>query len=154
MDKRVADDTGTPSRDEMIAVAAYFRAEQRGFAPGDTQADWLEAEAEIDRLMVAGASEPDAQTRHKFQRQLAAQLDEWDAMLDDWMAVAAKAKTKTRDEIQKQLEAFAAQREAAEKKLAELRAQSGDAWEDMKEGAEKAWHEMRSTADRIVARFK
>lgn len=32
--------------DEMIAVAAYFRAEHRGFAPGDELADWFDAEAE------------------------------------------------------------------------------------------------------------
>lgn len=32
--------------DEMIAVAAYFRAEQRGFAPGDELDDWFQAEAE------------------------------------------------------------------------------------------------------------
>lgn len=32
--------------DEMIAVAAYYRAEQRGFTPGDELADWFEAEAE------------------------------------------------------------------------------------------------------------
>jgi len=30
----------------MIAVAAYFRAEQRGFAPGDELDDWFQAEAE------------------------------------------------------------------------------------------------------------
>lgn len=32
--------------EEMIAVAAYFRAEQRGFAPGDELGDWFQAEAE------------------------------------------------------------------------------------------------------------
>lgn len=32
--------------DEMISVAAYFRAEQRGFAPGDELDDWFRAEAE------------------------------------------------------------------------------------------------------------
>ena len=32
--------------DELIAVAAYYRAEQRGFAPGDELNDWFEAEAE------------------------------------------------------------------------------------------------------------
>ncbi len=35
-----------PSQNEMIAVAAYFRAEQRGFAPGNEMDDWLQAEAE------------------------------------------------------------------------------------------------------------
>lgn len=33
----------------MIAEAAYFRAEKRGFAPGDECRDWLEAEREIKR---------------------------------------------------------------------------------------------------------
>lgn len=41
-----ADLTGYP-QEEMIAVAAYFRAEQRGFAPGDELADWFQAEAEL-----------------------------------------------------------------------------------------------------------
>ena len=31
----------------MIAEAAYYRAEQRGFAEGDPVRDWLEAEAEV-----------------------------------------------------------------------------------------------------------
>ena len=31
----------------MIAEAAYFRAEKRGFAPGAELEDWLAAEAEI-----------------------------------------------------------------------------------------------------------
>jgi hypothetical protein len=36
------------TRNEMIAQAAYFRAERRGFAEGYALQDWLEAEAEID----------------------------------------------------------------------------------------------------------
>jgi hypothetical protein len=38
----------------MIAEAAYFRAEQRGFAPGDDLADWLAAELDIDALLQQG----------------------------------------------------------------------------------------------------
>jgi hypothetical protein len=34
------------SRHHEIAVAAYFRAEKRGFAPGGELEDWLSAEAE------------------------------------------------------------------------------------------------------------
>ncbi len=33
---------------ERVAVAAYFRAERRGFAGGDPVEDWLEAERELD----------------------------------------------------------------------------------------------------------
>jgi hypothetical protein len=35
----------------MIAEAAYYKAEQRGFAGGDPLQDWLDAEAEIDRIL-------------------------------------------------------------------------------------------------------
>jgi hypothetical protein len=38
-----------PARRRLIAQAAYFRAERRGFAPGRELQDWLEAEAEIER---------------------------------------------------------------------------------------------------------
>ncbi len=39
-------------RYRMIAEAAYFRAQQRGFEGGDPAKDWLEAEAEIDRKLA------------------------------------------------------------------------------------------------------
>jgi hypothetical protein len=35
-------------RDRLIAEAAYYRAESRGFAPGDEQADWFAAAQEVD----------------------------------------------------------------------------------------------------------
>ena len=35
-------------RRRMIAEAAYYRAERRGFANGDPVTDWLAAEAEIE----------------------------------------------------------------------------------------------------------
>lgn len=38
-------------RQEMIAIAAYYRAERRGFDGGDPMLDWLEAEAEIDSMV-------------------------------------------------------------------------------------------------------
>jgi len=36
---------------KVIAVAAYHKAEKRGFAPGDELQDWVEAEKEIDTLL-------------------------------------------------------------------------------------------------------
>lgn len=40
------------SRHTMIAEAAYFKAEQRGFAPGQELRDWLAAEREIDARLL------------------------------------------------------------------------------------------------------
>jgi hypothetical protein len=39
-------------RQEMIAEAAYLRAEQRGFTSGDPMEDWLAAEREVDLLLA------------------------------------------------------------------------------------------------------
>ena len=41
-------------RRHYIEMAAYYIAERRGFAPGDPLEDWVQAEAEIDRLLAAG----------------------------------------------------------------------------------------------------
>lgn len=35
----------------LIAEAAYYRVQARGFAPGQEIEDWLQAEAEIDRRL-------------------------------------------------------------------------------------------------------
>ncbi|CAG0941477.1 hypothetical protein GPROT2_01327 [Gammaproteobacteria bacterium] len=40
-------------RHRLIAEAAYFRAEQRGFVPGCELEDWLAAELEICALLDA-----------------------------------------------------------------------------------------------------
>lgn len=37
-------------REQMIAEAAYFRAEQRGFVSGNEMSDWLQAEADVEAL--------------------------------------------------------------------------------------------------------
>jgi hypothetical protein len=44
-------DVTADQRREMIATAAYLRAEQRGFSGGSEVEDWLAAEAEIDRTL-------------------------------------------------------------------------------------------------------
>lgn len=41
-----------------VEVAAYYIAERHGFSAGRELADWTAAEAEIDRLLAAGALNP------------------------------------------------------------------------------------------------
>ena len=36
---------------QLIAQAAYLKAEKRGFIPGFENQDWLEAEAEVERRL-------------------------------------------------------------------------------------------------------
>ena len=53
-----ADDVEPRGMDEvqrLIAVAAYYRAEQRGFEPGHELEDWIAAEKEVRRRMEGRA---------------------------------------------------------------------------------------------------
>jgi hypothetical protein len=55
------DSSAPPTPEErwlMIAEAAYYRAEKRGFAPGHAEQDWLEAEKEIDKTSGAQGINP------------------------------------------------------------------------------------------------
>ena len=46
------------TRAALIAEAAYFRAEKRGFAPGHETEDWLAAESEVDARLMKPKSAP------------------------------------------------------------------------------------------------
>src|SRR5690348_6684830 len=48
-------DVTAEQRQRMIAEAAYFLAQRRGFADGDPLQDWLAAEAQIDRAIATQA---------------------------------------------------------------------------------------------------
>jgi hypothetical protein len=45
-------------RAALIAEAAYFRAERRGFAPGHETEDWLADESEVDARLLRGVTAP------------------------------------------------------------------------------------------------
>jgi hypothetical protein len=49
---------GPEKRAELIAEAAYFRAEKRGFMPGHDVDDWLAAESEVDAKLLRAESPP------------------------------------------------------------------------------------------------
>lgn len=141
-------------RYQMIAEAAYFRAEKRGFVGGDSALDWVEAEAEIDRIIQQPGKEPQMTEKQAFQQKLEAQLREWDAKFEELKSKAQDAKTEIRADYEKQLEILASKRDLARTKALELRQRTEGAWKDLKGGTEKAWDEMRKALDHIASRFK
>jgi hypothetical protein len=47
----VSNEVTIDERQHLIAEAAYYRAMRRSFVPGNELEDWLEAEAEIERML-------------------------------------------------------------------------------------------------------
>ena len=93
-------------------------------------------------------------TKEAYQKKYEAQLKEWDARLDLLKAKAQKAGADVRIKHEDELESLKAKREAAHKMLAELGKRSENAWEDIKDGAEKVWDEMSKAMEKVAARFK
>ena len=50
--RRARVDVPADVRRKMVADAAYYIAQRRGFQAGDLVADWVAAEAEIDELLT------------------------------------------------------------------------------------------------------
>ncbi len=53
-------------REHMVAVAAYYLAERRGFSPGREREDWQCAERQIDRMLATMAQH--GIDRQQFER--------------------------------------------------------------------------------------
>lgn len=140
---------------KMIAEAAYYRAERRGFQNGDAISDWLEAEAEIDRLINRGETGfNQSDIKRTYQQALEAQLEEWDEKLEEVTAAAKKAGAKLRKEMDSQLAGLNEQRAAARTQLAQLREQGEETWQDLRQNADRLWDDLRGSLDEIVSRLK
>ncbi len=138
-------------RFRMVSEAAYFRAEKRGFDGNHAMEDWIEAEEEIDRVLL----EPHRmKEKEAFRKRIEAQLDEWDERFADLGQKAREAGSEIRADFDAQVGALAEKREALQSRLHELVAHTGSTWQELRGGIEKSWDEMRKALDRIVSRLR
>lgn len=134
-------------RQQMIAEAAYFRAERRAFNGGDAVRDWCEAEAEID-----------ARLRRLQDGQLVERIEETLASAAKRLAAArrkiARLSNEARSEWEKDLDKLAALRDTLKPKLAELKAQGERAGRKVREQAENVRDELVELVERLEAKAK
>lgn len=93
-------------------------------------------------------------TRNEYVEQLKQNLDKWNTDLAKWEAKAKVAKTDMRIEYEMQLEALRKHREEAMAKLQEVQASSGEAWKDIRAGADAAWASMREALEKATSHFQ
>lgn len=134
-------------RQQMIAEAAYFRAERRGFNGGDAVRDWCEAEAEVD-----------ARLREIEDDQLVERIQEVLVTVSKKLVTLrrkiARLSKEARSEWQKDVDKLVALRAALQPKLAELREQGEHAGHALREQAEKIRAEIADLVQRLGAKAK
>src|SRR5690606_11784479 len=122
-------------RRRMIAEAAYFRAERRGFSGGDPVADWIEAEAEVDAAL-GGDDHGELLSR------IEGRVAEAGKKVESLRKKAASVESEARAELQEQVERIAELRDALEARSREIRAQGAQASRGLLEQAESLWSEL------------
>jgi hypothetical protein len=125
-------------RRQMIAEAAYFRAEQRGFANGDPATDWIEAEDEADAELSA-----DDDSLGGLQERLTV-ANEWHQGLRERLFnLSGDAK----GDCESELEKLAKLRDSFRKQIKGFQGKSGRAAAKAKQQAEHIWDEIASIMD-------
>jgi hypothetical protein len=129
-------------RRQMIAEAAYFRAEKRGFSGGDAAEDWYAAERDVDARL----------RRLEIERVVGA--------LDEALSGATRKLTalkrrlsglslEARAEVKKDMDRLAGLRDSLRVKLGDLRERGGEAGRKLKEEGEALAAELHTLLQRI-----
>ena len=93
-------------------------------------------------------------THSDYFRQMDAQLKKWDAEVDTLTAAGEKASAEARDEYQEQIKALRVDRDAAYKKMREMRAAGEAATLEMKSAVDVAWQSMKKSLDKVSTKLK
>jgi hypothetical protein len=134
-------------RRQMIAEAAYFRAERRGFRGGDPVADWLEAEQEIHTVLQVQEHDP---VLEKLEQELLAASQK----LKDLKARVSSLKAGARAEWDEDLRKLAKLRDGFARRLTTMRERGGKVTQAARTQARKVAQEITETIQRLEARRK
>lgn len=93
-------------------------------------------------------------TKDEYIESLASEMKEWSAQIDLLSAKAGNAAADVRLRFNEDIDALRAKQQAAAEKIKELEAASGDAWETVKETAEKVWDDLRTGLAGVASKFK
>lgn len=81
-------------------------------------------------------------------------MEEWDEKIQNVNAVAKTAGAKLRKELESRFADLAEQRAAARTQLAQLREHGEEAWQDVRQNADRLWGNMRGSLEEIMTRLK
>ncbi len=93
-------------------------------------------------------------SKEAYQQKLEAQIKEWDVKLEQLRAKAQMASAELRIQYENELEDLARRRKSMQKMFEESGHHSEAAWQDVKDGAEKARLEMARAMDKFSNFFK
>lgn len=92
--------------------------------------------------------------KQAYEQKVKAQLDQWDAKIEELKTKAAQKNAEVRVQYDHQIQEFQSKRDEVQKKLHHLQQSSEDAWEEISQGIETAWHELGKSFESAVSKFQ
>ena len=94
------------------------------------------------------------QKKEAYQKEIEAELKAYDQKLDKLKAGAMGLKDDAKAEYNQQIDMLEQKIKSASEKFNALKSASGEAWDDVKSGMDKAGNELRDAYDNVIARFQ
>ena len=92
--------------------------------------------------------------KDEYFAMMESQIRKWDAEVDKLKARSDLMSAEARIKYAEQLKAMRANRDAANKKLQEMRTASEAAWQHMQAGMDAAWTSMKNALEKASSQFK
>lgn len=108
----------------------------------------------IGLIRVVAYEDPAAGDRDKYVEKLEGRLKEWGAEIEKVRAKADRLGAAAGARYRDQVEELKARQDAARQKLQELARSGGEAWDDLKSGAEAALEELKKGVEGAMAKLK
>lgn len=92
--------------------------------------------------------------KEEYIEKLDEQLKAWSARIDELAEKAEHEALEHKTKLQREIEDFKVRRLEAQFKLRQMSDTTGDAWEKLAAGMDRAWEDMKEAMHRIADRFK
>ena len=92
--------------------------------------------------------------KDEYFAMMESQIRKWDAEVDKLKAKGDLMNAEARIKYEQQLKAMRANRDAANRKLQEMRTASEAAWQNMQAGMDAAWASMKNALEKASSQFK
>ncbi len=106
----------------------------------------------IGIIRVVTYEDTGEKNRAKVLAKMEQKLKEWGSEIDKFRGKTDEFGTKARGRIQDQVEDLKAKQERARRKLQEMKKAGGEAWEDLRAGAESAMDDLKKAVEKIRKR--
>jgi hypothetical protein len=139
--------------DQAVNDFVVSRGLRKVISVSDAVTTGVDGEA-VGIIRVVTYEEPDGRAREKVLGKMEKKLTTWGEEIEKLRGKADKLGTEAREKAKVQVEDLRAKQEKARKKLQEMRKAGGEAWVDLRAGAEDSLDELKKAVEKTIRKWK